>query len=74
MNKNIALAVWALLAVTASTVAVAQECVISGDQLVGLLGNDGKCQGFGKDFAQKYLRIEQSQCRPPPKKGNLFLG
>jgi hypothetical protein len=62
------------LALGAPSTASAQECVIGIKELVGMLGKDGSCHGFKKDFALKYLHIEQSQCQPASQKGHLLLG
>ena len=52
----------------------AQECTISSNEMIGLVDAKGVCHGYKKDFAQKYLHVETSQCAPPPKTGHLILG
>jgi hypothetical protein len=57
-----------------SNKAIAQECTVSSNEMIGLVDAKGVCHGYKKEFAQKYLHVETSQCVPSPKTGHLVLG
>ena len=61
-------------AVTVGSASVsAQECVIPASDLIGIQMGDGTCFGATKTLA-KMLKIDVSQCKPLPKKGEMILG
>jgi hypothetical protein len=61
-------------AVTVGSASVsAQECVIPASDLIGVQMGDGACFGATKTLA-KMMKIDVSQCKPLPKKGEMILG
>lgn len=53
--------------------ALAQECVVPTESLVGKIDKSGRCLGIPKDFAIKYS-IGMEECKPSPRPGHLVLG
>ena len=62
----------ALFPILIGTSALAQECVVPSERLVGILDRSGTCAGIDKDFATKWQIA--ADCPAAPKPGHLLLG